>query len=60
MKRWTLDELSKTSDRQFLLTLLNERKEKCTNPYAPLTQRIDATLRRLENGSSIGDDGNIR
>ena len=47
MKRWTIKELKNLSDREFLQQLINERRESLTNPYAPLSERLNATEKRL-------------
>jgi hypothetical protein len=52
--RFTIKQLKDMDDVLFIATLLNERKNSCTNPYAPLTQRLDATLSRLEHGTLTG------
>jgi hypothetical protein len=47
-KRWTIKELEEISDRTFLLELLRERADSCTNQYAPLPRKLehlDAKLR---------------
>jgi hypothetical protein len=58
-KRWTIKELQGMSDRAFVMAVLRERKQSCTNPNAPLTRRLDATLTRLER-ADILEDGRER
>lgn len=50
-KRWTIDELKSISDKDFIVALLNERKNECTNAYAPLSLRLTATIARLQAGT---------
>ncbi len=52
--RFSIEELQKMSDAQFLSILLSEREGDCTNIYAPLTERIKATKLRLEQGNLTG------
>jgi hypothetical protein len=52
--RYTIEELNKMSDTQFLSLILSEREMDCTNVYAPLTKRIRATRLRLEQGDLTG------
>lgn len=52
--RFTIRQLKEITDQQFLITLLNERLNSCTNPYAPLSQRIKATISHLEHGELSG------
>ena len=59
MRRWTSRELRTVSDRDFVLTLLNERKNSLTNPYAPLSRRLAATIAGLERATRITPDGNF-
>lgn len=55
-RRWTLKELQSLSDVNFISGILEERKHTCTNPYAPLTERINATQNRLEKHGDQVDD----
>jgi hypothetical protein len=48
MKRYTIKELQDMTDREFIMAVLDERASKCTNVYAPLSQRIHATRTRLQ------------
>ncbi len=41
MDRWTMKELAEISNKQFILRLIQERLNKLTNPYAPLTARLN-------------------
>ena len=52
--RFTIKELKEMPDTQFLSIILSEREGSCTNIYAPLTQRIQATRSRLENRELTG------
>jgi len=49
MHRWTIKELNTWSDRQILRVILMERKESLTNPYSPLSQKIDELYEKLSN-----------
>ena len=40
MKRWTIEDLEKTTDLKFAACILNERRESL-NPYTPLSQKLD-------------------
>lgn len=42
MKRWTIEDLEKTTDLKFAACILNERREGL-NPYTPLSQKLDIT-----------------
>lgn len=55
-KRWTIEELINTSDKDFILILLNERRNACTNPYSLLYIRLTATIKRVEQ-DKLGEAG---
>ena len=40
MKRWTIEDLEKTTDLKFAACILNERREGL-NPYTPLSQKLE-------------------
>ena len=46
--RFTMKELSDWSDEQVITIILNDRRNSCTNMYAPLPQRIGKILGKLE------------
>lgn len=51
MKRWTIKELKEISDIEFAIIELQERKNRLSNPYSPLAEKINqviATLIKLE------------
>lgn len=51
MKRWTIKELKEISDIEFVIIELQERKNRLSNPYSPLAEKINqviATLIKLE------------
>jgi hypothetical protein len=39
--RWTIKELQEVSNKKLIQTLISERKSSCTNPYSPLSKRLD-------------------
>jgi len=39
------------SDKLLLTTLINERVNKLSNPYSPLSSRLNDLLKKVENGS---------
>jgi hypothetical protein len=43
-----MKELSDWSDEQVITIILNDRRNSCTNMYAPLPQRIGKILGKLE------------
>ena len=45
--RYTIEDLQTMTDKELVLSVLNERRTKCTNVYAPLSQRLQRTLYRL-------------
>lgn len=52
--RFTLEDLKKMSDDEVLRILVNDRINELTNPYAPLTQRLqkisDSLTERIKKG----------
>lgn len=44
---WTMKELQEISDKNLILTLINERKN-ALNPYAPLAMRLDRLANWVE------------
>jgi hypothetical protein len=58
-ERWTIKALESLGDREFVRVILTERLEGLTNANAPLSQRLLATLRRLER-ADILEDGRER
>ena len=47
--RWTIKELNKVSDEEFLRILCVERKSDCTNIYSPLYKKISEIEQRLRD-----------
>ncbi len=45
---WTIKRLNNTSDIDFAISILNERRNKLTNPYAPLSSKIARAIATLE------------
>jgi len=39
--RWTIKELREISNKGLLLCLIAERQTTCTNPYSPLSRRLE-------------------
>ena len=52
-KRWKMDELKKISNAKFIMDLLQERRNECTNPYSPLYQRITEAIEWVMPGYEI-------
>lgn len=51
MKKWTIKQLKEISDIEFAIIELQERKNRLSNPYSPLAEKINqviATLIKLE------------
>ena len=48
MARWTIKQLNEISDIDFAIIELQERKNKLNNPYSPLADKINKTIRTLE------------
>lgn len=46
-KRWTIKELDKINDKDFIKAILRERKSEL-HPYAPLARRINKVLKKLK------------
>ena len=46
--RYTIDDLQTMSDKELVLSVINERKDKCSNYYSPLYRRLTQTYFRLE------------
>ena len=58
MERWTIKELNNTSDIDFAISILNERRNGLTNPYSPISRKLDKAMQTLEsvqNGSAFPD-----
>lgn len=47
-KRWTIKELGEVSHKQFIQIILSEKLDSLTNPYSPLSQRIEQAKEWLE------------
>lgn len=52
MDRWTKKQLQEMTDIDFAICMLNERKNKLTNPYSPLAEKINQAIATL---SEIGE-----
>ncbi len=48
MHRWKMIELETISDRDFVLQTLFDRRDRCTDPYAPLYVYITKLIGRIE------------
>lgn len=44
---WTIKRLNEISDLDFIETILNERRNKLTNVYAPLSQKIGEVIGKI-------------
>lgn len=40
MNRWTIEYLETASSRRLILRCIADRKDRCTNPYAPVYVRL--------------------
>ena len=49
MHRWTIKELKECSDNCILRELVSERMNKLSNPYAPLTVRLQKIRKNLDD-----------
>lgn len=49
MSRWTIQELKEASDYDLLLDAVNERKNRCTNYYSPLYERLQKLANHLND-----------
>lgn len=45
---WTIKRLNETSDIDFAVAILNERRNKLTNVYSPLSEKIGKSIQTLE------------
>ena len=60
--RYTINDLKTMSDKDLVLSVLSERKAKCTNYYSPLYRRLTQTSYRLARekfGHKTGADGKL-
>ena len=48
MQTWTIKDLDEISDIDFAIRILQERYNKLTNVYSPLSKKIAQTIRTLE------------
>ena len=48
MARWTKEQLDNIDDISFAIRILNERRQTTTNVYSLLNQKINKTIRTLE------------
>lgn len=47
--RWTIKKLDSINEVDFAIAILNERKNKLSNSYSPLSQKINKTINKLED-----------
>ena len=48
MHRWSMRDLERISDKDFILRTLRERRDRCTNPYSPLYDYLTKLMGRIE------------
>jgi len=48
MDRWTMQELERTDDLSFAISLLNKKKNEL-NPFSPLSMKCCSAIKTLEN-----------
>ena len=48
MEIWTMKQMDKMSELDFAIAILNERRNKLTNIYSPLSVKIGKTVKYLE------------
>lgn len=48
MDRWTNEQLKNITDIDFAITILNERKNKLSNPYSPLYNKLECSIKLLD------------
>ena len=48
-QRYTIRELKEYSDYEFILRLIQDRKQTCTNIYSPLFKRLNDLQNKLDN-----------
>jgi len=46
---WTIEQMKNMDDLSFAITILNERRNKLTNVYSPLSQKLGKAIKTLEN-----------
>ena len=51
--RYTMKELETLTDYELIALLIVDRKEKLTNPYTPLTERLNVLARKIEKKSEL-------
>ena len=59
MRRWTIKDLHNQSDRELIKGFLVDRREKCTNVYAPLYQKLSQIITNLEGDQTFDANGNL-
>jgi hypothetical protein len=50
--RYTIKELREYSNKQLILAIIRERQNDCTNPYAPLSERLERLTKWVEKNLS--------
>lgn len=55
-RRWKTKEIESMDSIQFAITILNERKNKLTNPYSPLCEKLATAVRDLEGLKKVRDE----
>lgn len=50
---WTIERLTKIKDLDFAITILNERRNRLTNIYSPLSQKLGETISSLNHSILI-------
>jgi hypothetical protein len=54
--RYTKKQLKEMSAVDFIITVLEERRDKCTNPYSPLCERLNAIINKLYTDRRIEEE----
>lgn len=58
-KNWTISEMKTKSDRELIIGFLVDRRETCTNVYAPLYEKISQILNKLDAGYGFNANGDL-
>ena len=45
---WTIEQMEKMDDLSFAIAILNERRNKLTNVYSPLSEKLKKAIGELE------------
>lgn len=46
--RYTIKQLNAMSEKEFAISVLEERRDSLTNPYSPLSEKLRKTIKALE------------